>query len=286
MTTPFDPTLPISTIGLEGGSPSGSTTPTGYLPNGQYDIYNLGKIWNSTLYLGNESHKQAGPYAGTDVVMQGRNSSQTVTSPVTSTPYEYMKDFASWSVTSPAQYQALQAQLYAAGFYTKKPRLGVYTADDAAAMKKAITGYLGVVNPDSPNPLTLSDYLDHASRQGEAQQKAEDAASAPVIQVTDSAAIRSAAMQAFQAATGRGASKAQLDKFVAQFQAAQTSAQTAAGGSTVSAPDLSSDAMQFAQQEDPQAYAQNQRQAYLNTLVNMFAPSGSERPNMTPVPQA
>jgi hypothetical protein len=283
VTTPFDPSLPISTAGL-GGAPS--TTPTGYLPNGQYDIYNLGKIWDSTLYLGNEKRKQAGPYAGTDVVMQGRNSSQTVVSPVTSTPYEYMKDFASWSVTNPDQYQALQAQLYAAGFYSKKPRLGVYTADDAAAMKKAITGYLGVVNPDNPNPLTLSDYLDHASASGAAQQKAEDQASAPVIQVTDPAAIRQAAQQAFQAATGRGATKKQLDKFVAQFQSAQKSAQTAGSGSTVSAPDLSSQAMQFAQQEDPQDYAQNQRQSYLNALVNLFAPSGSERPNMTPVPKA
>lgn len=273
MTTPFDPL--VGDAVLSGGQ--GSNT----LPNGQYDIYNLGALWDKTLYLGNDTHTQTGPYAGTDVLKQGQNSSQSVTSPVTSTPFDYMQEFASWSVTNPDQYAALQQQLYSAGFYgSKKPRLGVWTTGDAKAMKEAITGYLQVVNPGTPHPLTLSDYLDHASQQSQKDQSA--AALAAPIPVTDPAAIRQAAQAAFQAATGKGASDAQLNAFVAQFQSAQQTAQTTATGA-VSAPDLSSQAMEYAQQQDPSAYQGHQRQSFVNTLVNMFAPSGSQRPNMTPV---
>lgn len=271
MTTPFDPL--VGDAVLSGGQ--GSNT----LPNGQYDIYDLGALWDKTLYLGNDTHTQTGPYAGTDVLKQGQNSSQSVTSPVTSTPFDYMQEFASWSVTNPDQYAALQQQLYSAGFYgSKKPRLGVWTTGDAKAMKEAITGYLQVVNPADPQPLTLTDYLDHATRQ--AAKSAQ--ATAPPIPVTDPNSIKQAAMAAFQAATGQGATDAQLNAFVAQFQASQVSAQSATSG-VVTSPDLSSEAAAYAQQKDPQAYKQNQRQAFMDSLVNMFAPSGSARPNMTPV---
>lgn len=273
MTTPFNPADPLLTDGLQGGSQK-----TGYLPNGQYDIYNLGALWDKTLYLGNQTKKP--DYVDTSTLQGIEAVSHPSTVPVTSTPLEYLQQFASWSVTSPDQYAALQQQLYQSGFYgSSKPRLGIYSTSDAKAMKEAITGYLGVVNPANPNPLTLSDYLDHASAQGQQDQKAAPAAP---LQVTDPSQIRSAAQAAFQAATGKGATDAQLNAFVAQFQSQQTSAQTAVSG-TVSSPDLSAEAMQYAQGADPQQFADHQRESYISTLVNMFAPSQSQRPNSQPV---
>ena len=109
--------------------------------------------------------------------------------------------------------------------------------------------------------------------------------SQPQVNLTDPAAIRAAAQTAAEQALGRGLNEKQLEHFVNQFQ--QTQQQVATSTSpTVSAPSLSDQAMQFVQENDPHAYAANKRQSYMNALVDMFAPSGSQRPGMTPVPTA
>lgn len=95
----------------------------------------------------------------------------------------------------------------------------------------------------------------------------------------DPSVIRAAAQNAAQSALGEGLSEKQLDEFVSQFQA-QTAGQDAYT-SSLHLPDI---AMGFAQKENPTAFKQNQEQSYIDTLVNMFAPYQSQRPNMTPVP--
>lgn len=284
----FDPSVPAP-----GEAGTGSTT--GYLPNGQYDIYDLGALWNKTLFLGYTKEKPEPTTVditslAAKAAAAREAAAPAVISPVLSTPLAYMKEFAGWSVTDPQQYAALQQQLYFAGFYgASKPKFGIWSTDDATAMKDAITGYLGVVNTDSPQPLTLNDYLDHASAQGRKNDKQEQQASAPPIQLTDPASIRAAAQAAFEAALGRTATDGELGAFVEQFQASQTTAQQQAvneNTNSFSMPDLTAEAGAYAQESNPKEFARNQRQSYVSALVNMFAPAGSTRPDQTPVAPA
>lgn len=95
----------------------------------------------------------------------------------------------------------------------------------------------------------------------------------------DPSVIRMAAQTAAQNALGEGLSEKQLDQFVSQFQS-----QTAGQDTYTSSLHLPDIAMGFVQKNDAGAYKAQQRQSYIDTLVNMFAPSGSQRPNETPVP--
>lgn len=97
----------------------------------------------------------------------------------------------------------------------------------------------------------------------------------------DPARIRGAAQQAAQQALGQGLTGKQLESFVSSFQAQAASSGTSAYESNIGLPDK---AMAFVQQSNPGEYKANQQQAFIDTLVNMFAPSASQRPNMTPTP--
>lgn len=145
-----------------------STTSASYLPNGNYDIYNLKDMYDKTLFLG---YAPGNTEAGQRAVAGGYDDSKLakVATIQSMSTEDYMREFASWSVSDPNSFAQMQFELYQAGKYgSSKPNFGVYSTDDAAAMKDAMNGYLGVVNPNSPNPLTFADYLDRASGQGKA----------------------------------------------------------------------------------------------------------------------
>lgn len=112
----------------------------------------------------------------------------------------------------------------------------------------------------------------------------------PPVPLQDPETIRQAAQAAALDALGHGLSDAQLQKFVDQFQSAQTSAhqQEYANGSTsYTAPDLTSQATAYAQQADPQGYQSNQQQAYMSALVNLLAgPGDAGRPTQGVTPKA
>lgn len=285
MTAPSGTNLPVGQFpGIAtnpDGTPNfgGAAPAPGGGPSGQQNIWNLPKglpaqLWfdvghNST---GDQPNEDRGGLHPGHLKAPNRSSAYQILK----SPTQIMAQFAAMSANNPNEYLALQQALGV-------QLTGSWNATTKNALANAMQSYVEL-SLGAGVGMSFKDYL--IQKGTEAQQlglKNSGAQAAQQIQVTDPTAIKAAAQSAFQAATGKGASEDQLNKFVAQFQAAQSSAQTQVGG-TISAPDLSSQAMSYAQTADPGAYKDNQRQSFIDTLVNMFAPSGSQRPNMTPVP--
>ena len=192
-------------------------------------------------------------------------------------------------------YEALQQQLYAAGFYGQTSydsiHVGQWSSQTQDALVNALQSYESSVGHNKI-PMTFAEFLQQNSSQngdggfysGSGAPGGGSSSSGPTqVNLTDPAAIRAAAQTAAQQALGRGLSETQLEQFVNQFQQTQQQVATSTAA-TVSSPSLSDQAMQFVQENDPHAYAQNKRQSYVNALIDMFAPSGSQRPGTTPVP--
>lgn len=231
-------------------------------------------------------------------VLRGPGGRVEDTNPVTSvtayrimkSPAQIMAQFAALSQNNPQEYLALQRAL-ASGPWGKVNPTGAWDASTESALGQALKMYTQL-SLGAGVGMSFSDYLiktgQRAQQLGGKGTSLGDGSSSSsnIIQVTDPAQIREAAQQAAQQALGEGLSEDQLNAFVSQFQAAQGAAQLAGNGSVVSAPDLTAQAMQYVQSSNPAEYQSNQRQAFEDTLVNMFAPSASQRPNMTPVPSA
>jgi hypothetical protein len=248
----------------------------------------LGDAYGEPVYLGSEQNNTpVTANEGQDLV-PGKVDS-TVANKSISTQ-AYMSKVASMWASDPATYRALQAQLAQAGFYgstgTYSP--GQFGPKDISAFTDMLSKYEVAAGATGGQlPMTVSEYLSmNAQASPEVDKNGNPVGGSstaappppPTYHTTDPATIRAAAEQAFQTATGKGPSKKQLHKFVKLFQNAQLSAEKQVGGNA-SAPDLSSDAMAYAQSADPQAYANQQANAYMNMLLNMFLPSESQRPN-------
>lgn len=316
MTVPLDPNG-----GPVLGSTSTPTTQGAYtlwdIPHELIDYLNAtsnGKLW---FDIGQRKTQSAPALAGTvstpglvgatggqDYVPGSANAAEHDTKKVTknetydiySKPWQVMAQFQAMSMNDPVRFAELQ-QALAAGPWGAVHINGVFDINTEKALAGAMTQYVKLsmgtgAAPVYTDPKTgkksggfvayLMNSAATAQSLGGGGTSLGGGSKNP-ISVTDPNSIRQAAIQAAQAALGENISSDQIDKFVQQFQAAQTAAQTQVGG-TASAPDLSSDAMSYVQKSDPQAYHDSQRQAFVNSLVNMFAPSASQRPNMTPVP--
>lgn len=228
-----------------------------------------------------------GPGSGVDAVLGNDvpHSHEIIRSPA-----QVMKQIAALSANDPNKFLAIQ-QALASGAWGTVGLTGAFDPATEKALGVAMLQYVKLSKGAGVGE-SFTDYLVSTSQRSAdlaakaAAAKAAAGIAARVTQVSDPEEIRSAAQSAAQAALGQGLSDDQLSAFVAQFQAAQTTAQQAGPGATSTSPDLGAEAMQFAQSSDPGAYKQNQRQVFLNALVNMAAPSGSQRPDMTPVPSA
>jgi hypothetical protein len=299
MTSPGVITTPGSVIGSVPTNPDGTpnfpAAAGGAGLPGKADIWNLPagidptrKIWIDIGHSGGRSSKVTEYRPGE--IKPGRAVQHTT--PVSSyqimkSPIQVLQQFAAMSQNDPQKYFALQGAL-ANGPWGKVYASGAWDSNTEAALKNAMVQYIKLA--DAGVGMSFFDYLIQTSERnqalgGDGSSHKDGSGTNTAIAVSDPTEIRAAAQSAAQAALGQGLSEDQLDKFVAQFQASQKTAETATSG-TVTSQDLSSDAMQFAQQSNPEEYQQNQRQTFEDTLVNMFAPSESQRPNMTPVPKA
>lgn len=206
-------------------------------------------------------------------------------------PDRIMAQFMAMSVNDPMTFLALQKAL-ASGPWGTVNLNGVFDGSTEHALGQAMLQYVKL-SVGTSAAMSFTDYLMNMGARAQALGGdgtslggGASAAAPQQISLTDPEAIKSAAQSAAEQALGRGLSEGELNKFVSQFQAAQTTYQTS-DASRITAPELSSQADAFAQSSAPQEYKQQKHQSYLNALVNMFAPSGSQRPDMgQPVPTA
>lgn len=272
---------------------SANATPTSSTSNPN-DVWNLGNLYGQPVYLGTTQeggdlldprHPNSPQAPGQTTLVQGQ------TQDVVKQVLQMYAAQAAQRRKSPGKltaYEELQKSLWQAGFYGqtsyKDIHAGQWTSQTQDALTSALKSYETVYQ--SGTPMTFSEFVNQnaaGSKDGGYNGGAGlGTPAAQVVNLTDPAAIKSAAQSAAQAALGQGLSDQQLNDFVAQFQAQQTAAQ-APGVTTSTMPDLSSSALQFAQTTDPQAYKQEQLAAYQNTILNMFLPSESQRPSMSPV---
>ena len=196
-------------------------------------------------------------------------------------------DIAAKSYTDPAAFLAIQKALADGNFGTVKAT-GQFDYETEKALGNALTQWYKLAH-GAGVPVDFTQYLlDSASRANALGSGSSGSSSTklPTYRVDDPTYIRAAAQSAFEAAVGKSATKEQLNAFVKQFQQAQKTYESTQAGGTGTSPDLSTDAMAYAQQQDPQAYGRYQHASYMDALVNMFAPSGSGRPSVSPTPSA
>lgn len=254
-----------------------SITTSSSLPSGSNDVYNFGSdLGNSSVFLGTQtSYGKNGP----DAIKQGGNSKPvTSSSPVVRSANSFMQTWANSSVSNPQFFAQYQEQLYASGFYgSSKPRFGVYTTDDAAAMKRALQSYAGIVNPNDPNPVTFADYLDHAMSQVNANGGfgggMGGSARAPLtISYTDPAELHEAALSAAQQAIGRDLSSSELDRFTKAFHGKEASAQRAAynGASSVTNPEVTGESKSFVDANNSKEEGERMQATYLDSINQLL----------------
>lgn len=300
VTSPYGgvPTNPDGTPNFSTGAGSGGGTPTA----GGLSIWNIpkalagSKIWFDTGHgTSTETHTVGSGRLSPDFGVDANGhigKSETKKSPtayeILRSPQQIMAQFAAMSANDPAKFYAMQHALASGPWGSVNPT-GAFDQNTETALGNAMLQYVKLTSTGVG--MSFYDYLIKTGQRAQSlggagtSLGAGTGAAAPQINLADPTALRAAAQSAAQAALGQGLTANQLETFVSQFQAAQTTAQSSTGGS-VTTPDLSGEAMQFAQKSNPAEYQQNQRQTFLDQLVNMFAPAQSQRPNMTPVPQA
>lgn len=251
----------------------------------------LGALYGQSVLIGIAPNGQ--PHGGKQADQNENNG--TLPAPTgnrTQTTQDLFKQIMALSTKSPQQFMQMQGLLYDSGAYGATPRTSVHwgqwTSDTASALKEALSNY-EAVGPASGSPVTWTEYLQQAASQGRINQAqggvgGAGAGTASQVSLTDPAQLTSIAQQAFQESLDRAATPDEISKFVSAFQSQQTAAQTSTGAS-VTAPDATAQAEQFAQGADPAGFQQHNVQAYSNELLNMFLPSGSNVASFTPVPK-
>lgn len=256
----------------------GTVPPKQSIWNLPSDIPNGNKLWYDTTYSSESNSDPTTSPRNRDNFGTHQSGRQ-----VLSTPEQVMAQIAALSANDPQEFMAIQKALGSGAWGSVNPT-GAWGPDTETALRRAMSSYWQLSHGAGVG-MSFLDYIVRSSASASALAQAGQAPKNTSTPVTDPESIRSAAQAAFQAATGKGASEAQLDHFVTQFQAAQIKAETAMSGAPA-APSLTDQAMSYAQKTDPEGYKTNQRQSFTDLLVNMFAPSASQRPNMTPTPTA
>lgn len=233
------------------------------IPNGQ-------KIWYDT-----QVSKDSNFDPTTESRNRGNYGTTSHSKQVLFTPDGIMSQIAALSANNPNEFQAIQKALSAFGTISTP---GVWSPDTETALRRAMSSYWQLSHGAGVG-MSFVDYLLQAGQQ--VVQKQATTTATP--RVMDPAQIRTAAQNAAQQALGKGLSEKQLEQFVTQFQTEQLSN---ADDPYTTSYKLPGEAMSFAQNADPTDYRQNQAQTFANTLINMFAPTASQRPNMTPTPTA
>lgn len=311
MTAPTGTNLPVNqypgikynpdgTPVLTGGTsvPSSGAFNLWGLPKDLTDYLNStsgGKLFFDIGHRSEMEHPDTSNLAGIERASKGELGTVKSTYQILTTPEKVMAQFQGMQYNNPAKFLALQTAL-AQGSFGKVNINGTFDGSTQTALKTAMLRYIqasmgaGVV-PVYTDPKTgktsggfvgfLLSTAQTAQANGGAGTSFGSGGLNP-INLTDPAQIRQAAIQAAQDALGQSLDEKQLSAFVSKFQNAQMAAQTQIGGA-VNSPDLSAEAMSFAQKSNPEAFKQNQRTSYLDALVNLL---GGNRPSQTPVPSA
>lgn len=223
-----------------------------YLPSdartspGEYDWYNVGDMYNATIFLGSDvdpGNDSKDPAERRQLKESGVLSGPTTTNTIAD-PVKLQQDFASYYVNNPQLYAAMQQQLYAAHFYgSGKPANGLYGDDDVTALNSAVRQYLRLVNPATPNALTLSEFLDRAASQGSVDGIGGGGgpARAP-LQLTSVDTLNEAANNQAQNELGRNADTGEQAGFVSKYHGKE---QAAYNGATEQPGDVSTEAKSF-----------------------------------------
>lgn len=244
------------------------------VPSGQ-------KIWFDTGYTSESNY---------DPNTESRNranfgSHVSGSSEVLKTPAEIMAHFAAESQNNPQEFLALQHLLASGpwGSGTVYPT-GSWDNHTESALSNAMSLYFKLASTGVA--MSFSQYLQTTAERAQAlggQGTSLSQLAAPKPKLMDPAQIRAAAQSAAQQALGQGLSEKQLSAFVEKFHNEQLANMDDTYTTSYKLP---GEAMQFAQQANPDEYKNNQHQAFTNMLVNMFAPPSSNRPQMTPTPSA
>lgn len=201
---------------------------------------------------------------------------------------ELMKQFAAMD---PSQLQPLQGLLANGPWGASKNYVasGVFDQNTEQMLSNAIVQYLKV-SRGAGKAISFMQFLTDGATSNVANGGGVNGSggtgggAGQVINLTDPAQIRSAAQQAAQEALGHVFTNSELDSFVNSFQAQQTAAQQVSGGQDSTMPDLTAEAMQEAQTgANAQEFSNHQALGYMDTFLNMFLPSGSNRGGVNPV---
>lgn len=176
---------------------------------------------------------------------------------------------------------------------------GSFDAETQGALTKALLQYQQMAQNGHAESFVswLTQTAAKARETGEYSQNQPDqqpVESTPAISLSDPAQLRAVVQDAAMAALGHGLSEDQLNAFVSQFHAAESSYQTAyqqspgqPGTEQLTAPDVQGQAMQFAAQADPGAAKDYREASYVSALVNLLAgPGDAGRPRMDLPPNA
>ena len=221
---------------------------------------------------GDVSVLNAQPVTTTSTKTTGRQSSE-----VHATPADILKQVAALQVNDPQHLMNIQA-LMSTGVWGSVSVNGVFDTHTENALINAMERYYKITHGTGA-AMSFMQYLTSAGTQAltaAQQQKAASAAppTPPQVSLQDPTTIADVAQSAATQALGETLSQDQIDKFVVQFQAQQRAAQLSKASSATQ-PDLTAQAMAFAQSSNPGAYQENNRSQYLDTLVNMM---GGNRP--------
>lgn len=261
---------------------------------GSNDIWGLGDLYGKSVLLGTTPTELPGSRMG----LGDQTLGQTPNYGTTQSYMQHVIDL--WAAQDEERqkfpnrlttYEQLQRALWQAGFYGQTSLDSIHVGQWTSQTQSALIGALGNYEQLAKGgklPLTFSEFLNQNAVMGQdgGQNSGGSNSSSPApfqANLADPNTIRAVAQNAAQQALGRSLSDDELSKFVQQFQAEQTAAERTAynGTGTVTQPDLSSEAASFVQQNNPKAYQQNQRSAYLDALVNLL---GGTRPSVTPTP--
>lgn len=249
-----------------GGSSSGSSG---------VDLYQLGPVGSGPIYV-TEQQSAMGEHAG------GGNTTY-VNNPGNVDGNAFARQIAAMSVNDPASFHQWQNMLYAADFYSGKPRPGVYGAADTNALQAALTAYqqvnaqanaaLGQGKTPSTPPQAFQAWLNQRIAQVKATGGPGATTKQPLqVQYTDPTAISAALQAGAQQELGRNLNDKELQGFIAQFHGQQKTAQTDAynGDSSVTPPDLSGQTAQYLISQHGPEHDQKLAAGYLARINQMF----------------
>lgn len=279
---------------------AGATAPSSSSKNPD-DIFGLGDLYNQPIYLGQgvyESHGtgRQGPVTSAPTKANRYGSTQDIMANATKLFGQQDAERAKHPHELTG-YEQLQKELWQAGFYGQTSfdsvHVGQWTSQTQSALHDAIKSY-EAVSRGGQLPETFTEFV-AANQAGvsaggqQAKSSGSGSSGPPPVNLADPDSIKAAAQSAAMTALGQGLSDDQLNAFVSQFQQAQQSAHNAAyadGSTQYSDPNLSDEAAAYAQKADPGAYQQNQHQAYMDALVNLFAgPGATARPSINVTPK-